>query len=88
MPNRASHAVMRPWSLRQLVPRVARDPALARRVEVREDIGAPKAVDGLLRITDQDQGRLPGPEGPAQDLPLDRVGVLKLVDERHLIALP
>ena len=54
-------------------------------VEVRRQLGGAEAVDGLLRITDQDDGDRVGTveEGGAEDVPLDVVGVLELVDEHH-----
>ena len=57
------------------------------RVQVAVDVGAAERVDGLLRVADHDQRGVPV-EGAADDLPLDRVGVLELVDEHHAIAIP
>ena len=58
------------------------------RVDVGLDITAAKSIDGLLRITHHHQGgagvRLA--EESLEDPPLDRVGVLELVDQRHLVA--
>ena len=61
---------------------------------VERDVGAPEAVDRLLRIADQEQlARAPAPRARQsrcagivgdeqhQDLGLQRVGVLELVDE-------
>ncbi len=55
--------------------------------EVGEDVGAPKGVDGLLRVADEHEGRPPRAEGPPHDLPLHRVGVLELVDEDDRVAV-
>ena len=49
--------------------------------KVGEDVGPPKGVDGLFRITDEHQGRAARSEGPAHDVPLDQVRVLELVDQ-------
>ena len=62
----------------------------AARVEVAENIGAAKPVDGLLRVTDQHArcGRVgTGAIDTRKYLPLQRIGVLKLVDHRHGVAL-
>jgi len=60
---------------------------LARGREVGVDVGAAEGVDRLLGIADQHQGALSRAvvlevlgEGAADDVPLDRVGVLELVD--------
>ena len=57
------------------------------RVQIAVDVGAAERVDGLLRVADHDQRGVPV-EGAPDDLPLDRVGVLELVDEHHPIAIP
>src|SRR5205807_1842425 len=49
------------------------------RGEVGVDVGAPEGVDGLLRVADEDEGGAAVAEGEAEDVPLGRVGVLKLV---------
>ena len=56
------------------------------RLQVGVHIGAAERVDGLLRVADQHQRGLPVPERPAHYLPLDRIGVLKLVDEDDLVS--
>ena len=56
-------------------------------VEVAEHVTASERVDRLLRVADQDQVGVPG-ERPVEHLPLHRVGVLELVDQDHLPALP
>ena len=53
--------------------------------QVRGDVGAAEPVDGLLRVADEHEGAVPVERGP-QDVPLDRVGVLELVD--HDDAVP
>jgi hypothetical protein len=73
--------------------RVGGDPARGPQVGV--DVGAAEAVDGLLGVADQVQpGRLEpigwgqvGAEHRVEDPPLDRVGVLELVDQRHVVAV-
>ena len=57
------------------------------RVQIAVDVGAAERVDRLLRVADQDQRGVPV-EGAADDLPLDRVGVLELVDEHDPVAIP
>ena len=47
--------------------------------EVGDDVAAAEGVDRLLGVADQHQRDLAG-EGPLDDLPLHRVGVLELVD--------
>ena len=54
--------------------------------EVGLDVGAPKGVDRLLGIADHDQPGLV--EHRPENLPLDRVGVLCLVDQRDGVAPP
>ena len=44
-------------------------------------IGAAKTVDGLLRVAHEKQGGVPGAVDRLEDLELQRVGVLKLVDQ-------
>ena len=58
-----------------------------RGVEVRRDVAAPERVDRLLRVADQHHRRVAG-ERPVEHLPLHRVGVLELVDQHDLPALP
>ena len=58
-----------------------------RRPEVGRDVAAAEGVDRLLRVADQHHRRVAG-ERPVEHLPLHRVGVLELVDEHHLPALP
>ena len=53
--------------------------------EVGIDVGAPEGVDGLLGIADQHEGGAPLAEGHAHDVPLDRIGVLELVDQGHAV---
>ena len=57
-----------------------------RGAQVGVDIAAAEPVDGLFGVTDEHQRGLSG-EGPFQDLPLHRVGVLELVDHHHRPAL-
>jgi hypothetical protein len=60
------------------------------RLEVGAHVGAAEAVDGLLRVTDEHQrpARIARvAEGPLEDVPLHRVGVLELVDQRPPVAL-
>ncbi len=56
------------------------------RVEVAEHLRAAEGVDGLLRVADQHQGPVTV-EGQPQDVPLQRVGVLELVDQGHPVAV-
>src|SRR5690606_27624196 len=64
---------------------------IPRRSEVRVDVRPAKGIDGLLRITDQEERSAPPLAlttiDPAKDLVLDRVRVLELVDERDRIPL-
>ena len=55
--------------------------------EVGVDVGSAEGVHRLLWVADQDQRRLSLAEGAPHDLPLDRVGVLELVDERDAVLL-
>ena len=55
--------------------------------EVGVDVGSAEGVHRLLRVADEDQRRLSLAEGAPHDLPLDRVGVLELVDERNAVLL-
>ena len=55
--------------------------------EVGVDVGPAEGIDRLLGVADQDQGRPCFAEGAAHDLPLDRVRVLELVDERDVVLL-
>ena len=66
-------------SLRQLVSRVSSCVGALAGAEVGDDVAAAERVDGLLRVADQHQRGL-ADEGALDDLPLDRVGVLELVD--------
>ncbi len=60
-----------------------------RRLQVGVDVGTPEGVDGLLGVADQHKGRIRArPEGPAHDVPLDGIGVLELVHQRHPVAGP
>jgi hypothetical protein len=54
--------------------------------EVRVDIGAAEPVDRLFRIADEIEGMPAVAEKGGEDLPLGRVGVLKLVDQGGGIA--
>ena len=87
-PNSASSPSSSGWSLRRLTPSVARAPALVGGREVGVDVGAAEGVDRLLGVADQDERRLAVAEGALDDLPLDRVGVLELVDQDDPVALP
>jgi hypothetical protein len=60
-----------------------RDP---RRLEVGVDVRAAEGVDGLLGVADEHERRLAVAECAAHDPPLDRVGVLELVDEHDAVA--
>ena len=50
------------------------------------DVGAAEGVDRLLGVADEHEGGAVAAEGGPHDVPLDRVGVLELVDERDLVA--
>ena len=52
------------------------------------EIGAAEAVDGLLRVADQDERVVTVPIDAPEDGVLEGVGILELVDERRGIALP
>ena len=57
------------------------------RGQIGMDVGAAKAVDGLLGVADQDEGG-PGivvgdPIDGVEDAVLDGVGILELIDQRH-----
>ena len=56
--------------------------------QVGVDVGAPEGVDGLLGVADEDEGGVAAAEAEAEDVPLDRVGVLELVDQHHPVAAP
>jgi hypothetical protein len=53
--------------------------------QVGDHVGTAKGVDGLLRVADQHQGAV-AVERALQDLPLNRVGVLELVDQHDPVA--
>ena len=55
--------------------------------EVGDDVAAAEGVDGLLGVADQHH-RGVAAEGAVEHLPLHRVGVLELVDQHDLPALP
>ena len=66
-------------------------------VEVGVHVGAAEGVDGLLRIADEHQRRrraavvavgVACAEDGVEDRPLDRIGVLELVDQRDPVAAP
>ena len=60
-----------------------------RRFEVRENVRATEGVDRLLGVPDQEEpSALFGPENTREDPVLHRVGVLELVDQRHVVASP
>ena len=59
----------------------------AGRVEVRDEIGAAEGVNRLLWVADEHQGRR-AVECGLQDPPLQRVGVLELVDQHHPVPRP
>ena len=82
----ASWASISPWSLRQLIVSVARGAGRAGGREVGVDVGAAERVDRLLGVGDQHQRRAGLGERAAHDLPLDRIGVLELVDQHDLVA--
>ena len=50
--------------------------------QVGVDVAAAEPVDGLLGVADEHH-RGVAEEGPLQDLPLHRIGVLELVDEHE-----
>ena len=52
-------------------------------LHIRKYIGSPKAVDRLFRIADEKQGLVTRPEYPVEDFILNRVGILKLIDQRR-----
>ena len=56
-------------------------------LEVGRDVAAAERVDRLLGVADQHHRGVPA-EGPVEDLPLHRVGVLELVDEHDAPPLP
>ena len=60
-------------------PASAALPAVDGGVQVGEDVAAAERVDGLLRVSDEDQRRVAA-ERAVDHLPLHRVGVLELVD--------
>ena len=66
---------------------VARVGTIAR-AEIGEQVGTAKAVDRLFRITDQEQAAVTtlGAVDAIEDAELQRIGVLKLIDERDRIA--
>ena len=55
------------------------------RLQVGDHVAAAEGVDRLLRVADQHQRRVAA-ERPVEHVPLDRVGVLELVDEHDLPA--
>ncbi len=55
-------------------------------LQVCRDVATAEGVDGLLRVADQHHGA-GAHESPFDDLPLDRVGVLELVDHHDVPAL-
>src|SRR5256885_3245379 len=55
--------------------------------EIRKYVGAAKAVDGLLGISDQEHGKIGAAIDPAEDAVLNRIGVLEFVDQRCRVAL-
>ncbi len=58
-------------------------------VEVGVHVGSAEGVDRLLGVADQHEGRVAGlAEGAVHDVPLHRVGVLELVDQDDVVALP
>ena len=54
--------------------------------QVGVDVGAPEGVDGLLGVADEHEGGAAAAEAEAEDVPLDGIGVLELVDQRHPVA--
>ena len=66
---------------------VARVPACLAASQVGVDVGAAEGVDRLLGIADEDERHAALAERAAHDVPLDRVGVLELVDEHDAVAL-
>ena len=56
--------------------------------QVGHDVAPPEGIDGLLGVADEDHGQGMAGEGPVEHLPLNRVGVLELVDEHHSPTIP
>jgi hypothetical protein len=56
-------------------------------IQIGEDVRAAESVDRLLGVADQDQCGVVV-KGPPQDLPLDGIGVLKLIDHDDAVAPP
>ena len=52
-------------------------------LKVGEDVGSAERVDRLLRVADHEQGRPAVCEHSAEDLVLNRIGVLEFVDQRR-----
>jgi hypothetical protein len=64
-------------------------PCLARGaggLQVGDHVAATEGVDGLLRVADEHERGVTG-EGAVEDVPLDRVGVLELIDQHDAPAL-
>ncbi len=53
-------------------------------LQVGVHVGPPEGVDGLLGVADEDEGGAAPGERPADDVPLDEVGVLELVDDHDV----
>ena len=100
MVDPAEHLGRGPEVAREKPGRALGEPLLGR--EEGGDVGAPEAVDRLLRIADEEQppgvdahlrprtiavGGIVGAEQRGQ-LDLDRIGVLELVDQDAVVALP
>ena len=64
------------------MPRVSGAFRALRGGEIGEDIGAAKAEDRLLGIADQEEPARRA-EDPLEDRVLQRIGILKLVDQRR-----
>ncbi len=60
-------------------------PNLPGGVQIREDVRAPEAVDGLFRIADKEERRTG--KYRAEDLVLNRIGILELVDQGCTVSL-
>ncbi len=62
--------------------------ATSSRFLIGEDIGPPEAVDRLLRIADQKKREVRVGVNLSEDIVLDRVGILKFVDEGCPVFFP
>ena len=74
------------------VQRVVPSPGGLTRPQIGMNVGPPEGIDGLLRITDQDQRLLRAvllqPIDPVEDAVLHRIGILEFIDHRHRKLVP